>query len=80
MVLAQLIVNGLIAGAIYALVASGFSLIYSTNKFMHFAHGSSVVVAGYFLFSLFSVVGIPFYLACLLTLILTLAFNSTASS
>jgi branched-subunit amino acid ABC-type transport system permease component len=28
----QLLINGLIAGAIYALVASGFSLIYSTKK------------------------------------------------
>ncbi len=67
----QLIVNGLIAGAIYALVACGFSLIYATNKFMHFAHGSSVVIAGYILYWLFAALGIPFYLACILTLILT---------
>jgi len=38
----QLLINGLIAGAIYALVASGFSLIYSTNKFIHFAHGAVI--------------------------------------
>ncbi len=50
---AQLTINGLIAGSIYALVASGFSLIYGTNKFMHFAHGVSVVIAGYIMYSFF---------------------------
>lgn len=73
--LSQLIVNGLIAGSIYALVASGFSLIYSTNRFMHFAHGISVVVGGYILFTLFSLAGIPFFLACLSTLILSGLFG-----
>ena len=75
MVFSQLILNGLIAGAIYALVACGFSLIYSTNKFMHFAHGSSVVVGGYLLYSLFNSVGISFYLACILTIIITGLFG-----
>lgn len=37
--LPQLLVNGLIAGSIYALVALGFGLIYSTTRFFHFAHG-----------------------------------------
>ena len=61
--LLQFALNGLIAGSIYALVASGFSLIYNTSKFMHFAHGISVVVSGYILFSLFSIIGLNFYLS-----------------
>jgi len=67
----QLTINGLIAGSIYALVASGFSLIDGTNRFMHFAHGISVVVAGYIIFSLFKLAGINFFLSVLLTLILS---------
>jgi branched-chain amino acid transport system permease protein len=35
--LQQLLVNGMIAGGIYALVALGFSLIYRMVKFFHFA-------------------------------------------
>ena len=35
----QLIVNGIIAGSIYTLVAVGFAVIYRTVKFFHFAHG-----------------------------------------
>ncbi|MCZ6626124.1 MAG: hypothetical protein O7B35_18145 [Deltaproteobacteria bacterium] len=43
--LPQLLVNGLIAGSIYALVALGFGLIYSTTRIFHFAHGA-VYTAG----------------------------------
>ncbi len=67
--LLQLTINGLIAGSIYALVAGGFSLIYSTNKFIHFAHGAVVAVSAYILFSFFSVFG--FYLSLLPTLALS---------
>ncbi|NQU77959.1 branched-chain amino acid ABC transporter permease [Candidatus Falkowbacteria bacterium] len=67
--LAQLFFNGLIAGAIYALVAAGFSLIYSTGKFIHFAHGAVVAVAAYFLYTFFSILGLNFYLAVILTII-----------
>jgi len=71
----QLLVNGLIAGAIYALVASGFALIYSTCKFVHFAHGSTVAVGAYILYALFSLIGLNFWLAIILTIILTAGFG-----
>jgi branched-subunit amino acid ABC-type transport system permease component len=70
-VFSQLLVNGIIAGSIYALVASGFSLIYSTNRFVHFAHGAVVVVAAYIMYSLFSLLNIPFFIAFLLTVLLS---------
>jgi branched-chain amino acid transport system permease protein len=64
----QLLFNGLIAGAIYALVAAGFSLIYSTNKFIHFAHGVTVSFAAYFLYLMFSVFGINFWISVIFTI------------
>src|SRR3989344_5661406 len=67
--LLQVAINGLIAGSIYALVASGFSLIYNTNRFMHFAHGVSVVVSGYILFTLFTLLKFNFYFALISTLV-----------
>lgn len=67
---AQLTANSLIIGSIYALVASGFSLIYSANKFMHFAHGISVVASGYALHTLFSIHGLGFWPAAALTIAL----------
>lgn len=67
---AQLIANGIIAGAIYALVASGFSLVYNVTKFMHFAHGG-ILAFGAYLFYTFTETILPFPLAALLTIILT---------
>lgn len=71
MAVTQLIVNSIITGSIYALVASGFSLIYSTNRFIHFAHGSSVAAGAYMLYMFYSLFEIPFFLACILTLVTT---------
>lgn len=71
----QLLVNGLIAGAIYALIAAGFSLIYSTCKFIHFAHGATVAVAAYILYFLFSLLGLNFWFSIILTIILTGGFG-----
>lgn len=66
--ISQLIINGLIAGSIYALVASGFSLIFSTNKFMHIAHGINVVIGAYIMFTLFSALNLNFSLSVLITI------------
>jgi len=50
----QLIVNGIIAGAIYALIALGFTVIYRTVKFFHFAHGVVYTVGAYICYSVVS--------------------------
>ena len=43
----QFLLNALIAAAVYALVALSFSLIYSTTRFFHFAHGAVYAVGAY---------------------------------
>jgi len=43
----QLIFNGVIAGSIYALIAIGFTIIYCTVKFFHFAHGVVYTAGAY---------------------------------
>jgi branched-chain amino acid transport system permease protein len=52
--LQQLLLNGIIAGAIYALVALGFTVIYRTVKFFHFAHGIVYTVGAYLAYSVIS--------------------------
>ncbi|HLC72642.1 MAG TPA: branched-chain amino acid ABC transporter permease [Candidatus Nanoarchaeia archaeon] len=69
--LIQVIMNGLIAGSIYALVAAGFSIIYSTNKFIHFAHGAVIAFAAYMLYASFTLMDLPFSVGIICTLILT---------
>lgn len=67
----QLILNGLIAGSIYSLVASSFSLIYCVTKLMHFAHGAVLALGAYFLYTFAVGLGWNFWLACAMTLVLT---------
>lgn len=47
----QLIINGIIAGSIYALIAIGFVVIYRTVKFFHLAHGAVYTAGAYFAFT-----------------------------
>ncbi|MDP3042953.1 MAG: branched-chain amino acid ABC transporter permease [bacterium] len=65
----QLFVNSLIAGAIYGLVASGFSLIYSTCKFVHFAHGATIAFSAYFFYFLLVGLGLNFWPSAILAVI-----------
>jgi len=74
-VLMQLLMNGVIAGGIYALVAAGFALIYNVTKFMHFAHGSTVAAGAYFFYLFASILGLDFILAILLTILSTGLFG-----
>lgn len=43
----QIIVNGLIAGLLFSLVALGFSIIYSATKVFHIAHGAMYTATPY---------------------------------
>nr|WP_245211786.1 branched-chain amino acid ABC transporter permease [Neoroseomonas oryzicola] len=47
----QLLLQGIQTGALYALTAAGFALIFGATRIFHFAHGTSFTLAGYvFLF------------------------------
>jgi len=62
-ILPQLIVNSIIAGAIYTLVALGFNLIYGTVKFFDLGYGALTAVGGYAVFWLYKLIGVPLYVA-----------------
>lgn len=47
----QLLVNSIIAGSIYALVALSFTIIYRTVKFFHLAHGIVCTIGAYFAYT-----------------------------
>ncbi|OHA59702.1 MAG: hypothetical protein A2589_01885 [Candidatus Vogelbacteria bacterium RIFOXYD1_FULL_46_19] len=57
--LPQLIMNSIIAGAIYSLIALGFNLIYSTVKFFDLGYGALTAVGGYSVFWLSKEMGLP---------------------
>lgn len=54
----QVLLSGLLMGLIYALVASGLSLIFGLMDVVNFAHGEFLMVAMYLMFGLVTVTGL----------------------
>lgn len=65
MLLLQLLINGVQVGALYALIAVGFSLIFGSTKVFHFAHGATFTIAAYIFYYLYSVTEAHWLLAVL---------------
>ncbi len=68
--LMQLVTNGIIAGGIYALIAIGFTVIYRTVKFFHFAHGVVYTAGAYFAYTLITSLHLNFILSFFLSVVL----------
>ncbi len=56
----QQLINGLSLGSIYALMAVGYSLVYSILNFSNFAHGSVIMLGAYFGFYAMTLLPLPF--------------------
>ncbi len=65
--LSQYVMSGLTTGAVYALVALGFCLIYNATHIVNFAQGDFLSLGGLLLYSLLHAAGLPLPLAFLLT-------------
>jgi len=66
--LSQFIINGLVVGGIYALVAVGLSLVYGGLRIPNFAHGVWVMVAAYLTVTVIGQWQINLWLAILIIL------------
>jgi branched-chain amino acid transport system permease protein len=78
--LAQLVISGMATGAIYALAALGFTLLWQAAGTINFAQGEFVMVPAFLMLFFMAVAGAPLWLAFLLTcgvamLILGVAFK-----
>jgi branched-chain amino acid transport system permease protein len=61
----QLVWSGLTIGALYAVIAFGFCLIYYTTRVLHFAHGAVVILLSYVIYSLVNTAGFWWPIAAL---------------
>lgn len=59
----QQIINGLSIGSVYALMAVGYSLVYSIMNFSNFAHGGVIMFGAYFGFFYLTTYNLPFPIA-----------------
>lgn len=68
-VFAQLIVNGLIAGSIYALMAAGFSMMYALQRFMNIAHGATFLAGAFAAYAFARLLDYPLWLSFVLAVV-----------
>ena len=66
----QLLVSGLATGAIYALIAVGFTLLWQTSQTINFAQGEFVMLPAFFVLAAMNF-GAPFWLAALIAVALS---------
>ena len=69
--LLQTVIGGLSIGAVYALVAMGFSIVYRTMGLVNFAHADVVMVGAYVTVTFFLTARLPFGVSLLLAVLLT---------
>ena len=73
--LLQLIVNGLILGTLYGVVAMCFTLIYKASQVVNFAQGEFLLIGAWVCWWLLADFQLPFWLAFLVTLAFMMAFG-----
>ncbi len=61
--IAQILVNGLTAGAFYVLMALGFTLIFGILRLVNFAHGEFYMLGAFVVYHLYAQLGVNFFLA-----------------
>jgi branched-chain amino acid transport system permease protein len=69
----QIIVNGVVLAANYALIALGLTLIFGIMNFLNFAHGQMYMLGGFVVYYVYFIFGMNYFvalLACALTLFL----------
>lgn len=77
-ILPQLIVNSIIAGAIYAMIALGFNLIYGTARFFDLGYGVLAAVGGYGVFFLNRSLGFDVFLSVFIAVLMAGALGFLA--
>lgn len=65
----QQLVNGVSIGSIYALMAVGYSLVYSIMNFSNFAHGGVIMLSSYIGYFSMTLLRAPFWLAIIIATI-----------
>ena len=61
------LINGISLGSVYAIIALGYTMVYGIAKMLNFAHGDVIMVGGYVVFLATSTLGLPAWVAILMS-------------
>ncbi len=73
----QHLANGISLGALYALIAIGYTLVYGILRLINFAHGDIVMMGAYFAFYGVALFTMPWWISFPLAIALTVALGVT---
>lgn len=73
--LMQHFANGVSLGSLYALIAIGYTMVYGILRLINFAHGDIFMMAAYFTFFGIVTFGVPWYITCVIVVLLTAGFG-----
>lgn len=71
----QQLVNGLILGSVYALLALGYTMVYGIIKLINFAHGDVYMMGAFVGYYLISYFHLNFFVALIMTMVITSAIG-----
>jgi branched-subunit amino acid ABC-type transport system permease component len=60
------LIDGIQLGALYALMAVGFAIIFGSTRVFHYAHGATYIIVGYIFYFTGERLGLPWWVAALL--------------
>ncbi len=69
MKLLQYLINGVNIGAVYAIIALGYTMVYGIAKMLNFAHGDIIMVGAYISFCVTNYLGLPVPVAILASVV-----------
>ncbi len=75
MLLAQIIVNGILLGGLYGLMALGMALVWGVLNIVNLAHGAFIMLGGYATYYLFTLAGIDPFAALPIAMLVMFAFG-----
>ena len=55
----QYLINGISIGAVYAIIALGYTMVYGIAKMLNFAHGDVIMIGAYMSFCVTNYLGLP---------------------
>ena len=70
-ILFQQLINGVSLGALYALIAIGYTMVYGVLRLINFAHGDVMMVSTYFAFYGIAIFSLPWWLSFPIAVVLT---------
>jgi branched-chain amino acid transport system permease protein len=63
------LIKGISLGSVYSIIALGYTMVYGIAKMLNFAHGDVIMIGGYVIFSIMSVMGFNPIIAVLASMV-----------